>query len=186
MDQVLNPYFSVEISEEQINRIRSIIKKNLDSFNFNFVDLDNPHISVSYFLGSVKMENIESVANELIEAPFKMKVLGIATIESSYYGGTIVSLKLQQTDDFLYCQEYLKECLTDDSVVKIKEFKGGFIAHVSLFVIKNLAEKDKFPLSRVLEMSLSDLGGKYVQGEKLCMYNPEREKIMEKFFKPSE
>ncbi len=183
MEKVPNPYFSVEISEHQINHLRSRIQGILGKeIEVEFQILENPHISISYFLGDVNLQDIEQVAEEIVEAPFKMTVCGIDPVESNYYGGTIISLGLKKSDDFLYCQEYLKESLANEENIKIKEYKGGFIAHVSLFVIKGLSEKDKFYLSRYLEICLADVGGTEVFGEKFCMYNPDRVKLIEKQF----
>jgi hypothetical protein len=126
---------------------------------------------------------IEQVAGEIIEVPFKTKITGVTSLDSSYYGGTIISVGLIHNDDFKYCQEFLKENFESSEQVKIREFRGGFKAHISLFVIKGLTEKEKYFIPRYIELCSNTLAGKDLYGEKFCMYNTEREKIFEKRFK---
>ena len=65
---------------------------------------------------------------------------------------------------------------------EIKEFKDGFSAHLSLCVIKDLPEEAKFVLSRVLEIMSSNLGDTFLFGNKICVYDSNREKVLEKNF----
>lgn len=182
MDKVPNPYFSVEFSEDQINHLRKSLIKALKDLDLELENLPTPHISISYVLGYVDLSQLESVAQEIVEAPFNMNIVGVDTIESQYYGGTIIGLSLEQSEDFLYSQEIIKESLTQENSVSIREFEGGFRAHISLFLIKDLTDEQKFLISRYLELALSQLDSKTVSGEKLCMYNPDREKMFEKKF----
>lgn len=182
MECVKNPYFSVEFGEEQLGNIRTQIKKVLKYIELSMTDLDNPHISISYVLGNVNVKTIEEAAEQIVEAPFKMTIRGIEAVESEYYGGTIISLLLSHTDDFLYSQEFLKESFANEQV-KIKEYSGGFQAHVSLFVLKDLTPKEKKLIPRYIEVCLLNLGGLEIQGEKFCMYDENRQKLLEKNFK---
>lgn len=178
-----NPYFSVELSEVQVNYIREMALKILEKDLQKTVQvLPNPHISVSYLLGNVDLNEIEKVAEEIVEAPFKMNVIGFDSVESSYYGGTIIAIALNHSDDFLYSQDLLKEVLCSEEV-KVKQYKGGFRAHLSLFLLKDLTESEKALLPRYLELVFNQNPHKEITGEKFCMYNPDRVKIIEKNFK---
>lgn len=184
--KIKNPYFSVELSESQIANIRDEIKDILlKDLNLEIYNLDTPHISISYVLGNIEDSLVEQVSNEIVESPFKVKVVGIKLVDSPYYGGDIVSLAVTHSDEFLYCQEFLKENFQDSEEVTFKEFHDGFHAHISLFVIKNLPLKDKDLLSRYIEISAQSLAGKNIFGEKLCIYDPDRVKILERSFKQS-
>ena len=183
MKDVRNPYFSVEIHQEQIQEIKKIMKKVFQEFDLPVEELPNPHITISYLLGAVKTKNLEVVAEEIAEAPFKMKVLGLDLLESSYYGGTLIVLKLEHSDDFLYAQEYLKETLVEDGI-SIKKYKGGFKAHISLFLLKDIPKKrPKNLLVRYLELCLSRIDSREIIGNSFCIYNDEREKLFSKKFK---
>lgn len=183
MERIGNPYFSIELNEEQISNIRKAVSKILvDNLACEITHLPNPHISIHYFIGNILKDEIEAVADEIVEAPFNIKVEGFIAVDSPYYGGTIIALKLIHSDDFLYTQDYLKEVFCNDGEVSFKTFGNGFDAHLSLILIKDLSPEDIELLPRVLELCFSDLGTKTLYGESFCMYNPNREKILEKKF----
>ena len=183
MNKIYNPYFSVEIKPDQVQAIKDIIIKNFKNFNLNFEELENPHITVSYLLGGVERDNLESLAEEISEASFKIRVVGLEVLESSYYGGSLIVLKLEDSEDFLYAREYIEENLSGDNV-SIKKYKGGFKAHISLFLLKdipNMGQKNK--LIRYLEICLADLNPKVISGNSFCIYDSQRTKLIEKKFK---
>lgn len=181
MEKAINPYFSVELSEEQINQIREKTKKILvDQLNLDVEDLSNPHISISYIMGELPVKTLEEIAENIVEAPFFMKINGFKILESEYYQGLIVSVSLDHSDDFLYSQEFLKEVVSSEAVT-IKEYDGGFKAHISLFVIRGLSKENEELLPRYLEIAVSELNF-MVKGEKFSIYNHERQKVLEKKF----
>ena len=180
---IKNPYFSVEISSNQIDAIKKDVEKILkDSIEIPFESLSNPHISISYGIGSIKKENIEDICEEICEAPFCMEITGFELVFSEYYNGTILCLALNHNDDFLYSQEFLKENFNDKNV-SFKEFKGGFKAHISLFIFKEITPEAIEVLPRYLEIALSNVNKTKIIGEKFCVYSENREKLIEKNFK---
>jgi len=181
MEKAINPYFSVELSAEPINKIREKTKKILvDQLNLDIENLSIPHVSISYILGELSIKTLEEIAENIVEAPFFMKIKGFKIFGSEYYKGMIISVSLDHSDDFLYSQEFLKEIISSEDVT-IKEYNGGFKAHISLFVIKGLSKENKELLPRYLEMAVSELN-LMVWGEKFSIYNNERQKVLEKKF----
>lgn len=182
--EIKNPYFSVELSSSLIKNIQTAINKILkNDLDLEFTNLENYHISISYILGMAKRASIEAAMEEIAEAPFKMKIAGFISVYSEYYGGHIIGVHLEHTSDFLYSQEFLKEYLTQDNEeIKIREFEGGFSAHISLVVIKGLKEGESELIARYLELMMTELGGQEIYGEKFCIYNESREKLAEKLF----
>lgn len=181
--EIQNPYFCVEFSEEQIKAIKVPLRKILNKdLEIELVELPIPHISISYILGNIKDKEAIDLASDIVEAPFSMDIIGIEAVDSEYYEGTIISLALTHNDDFMYSKELIEKTFKLNPNLKIKEFDGGFKAHISLFVIKGLDEEQKILISRYLELFLSDYGIKRIDGENICVYNSAREKLIQKKF----
>jgi len=180
--EIENPYFSVEISSNQVESIKNGLRKVLkESLTIPFEDLPNPHISISYGIGKGKKEDLETICEEICEAPFCMDITGFELIYSEFYNGTILCLALNHNDDFLYSQEFLKENFQDKNI-EFKEFKGGFKAHISLFLFKEISPEEIEILPRYLEICFNNLSNKII-GERFCVYSGSREKLIEKTFK---
>lgn len=180
--EINNPYISVEISESQFASIKRSLKKELQLLIPNILDLTDPHITIAYILGKKNISDLEALAEEIAEGPFIMNVNGIKAFESTYYEGTVISLSLDHTDDFIYVQEFVKESvITDESVLIKEDYPGGFKAHLSLFVLKGLDEKTIELLPLYLETVLSKLNIK-IKGEKFSIFNDQRQKLIEKNF----
>lgn len=181
--EIKDPYLCVEISESQFVRIKNQLRKELNFMGFeNLKELPNPHISISYLLGKMNKADLDLLANEIAEGPFEMKVNGIKLIDSSFYQGTVISLSLEHSDDFVYLQEFVKESiLGEDEIVVKDDFPGGFKAHISLFLINELNDEEKELISEYLEIALTNIGVK-VKGEKFSISDCNREKIIEKSF----
>lgn len=181
--EIKDPYISVELSDRQFASIKRQIKKELESLGFKDIkNLDTPHISLSYVVGDKSKEELEFLAEEIVYSPFKMKMNGIKVLDAPYYKASVVSISLHHTDDFIYVQEYLKENFSYDNKSFIQEkFKDGFQAHISCFIVPTLSEEEMEALSRYLEICLSKVNLD-VFGEKITVYNGNREKIIEKHF----
>lgn len=180
--EINNPYISVEINESQFKSIKEQIRSELKKLGFEDIqDLPTPHISIAYLIGKKDINDLEGLAQEMIEAPFSMKTNGISLVDSSYYQGQIISLSLIHTDDFLYSQEHVKESLCNEEVVLKEDFPGGFKAHISLFLLKDIDDEMKELLPQYLEVALAGVATT-ITGLKFSVYNSDREKVLERKF----
>ena len=180
--EVQNPYVCVEISESQFQTIKDSLKKELVKLGFEDIqELPNPHISIAYILGKKNVDQLEQLADEISEGSFKMAVNGIKAVDAPYYKGTIISLSLIHTDDFLYSQEFVKDFITDDDVLIKEYFPGGFQAHLSLFLLKGLPQDLIDVLPEYLEIAVGNVKAD-IQGESFSIHNGDREKIIGRKF----
>lgn len=181
---IYSPYFSVEISNEQLNPLKNKIRSILDNFNIKVTDIPNPHITISYSLGNASLHTLELLAEELAESSFIIKSVGLFIIPSNHYNGNILVLVLENSEDFLYSQGFLKENLeyeNDSFTIKNAKAKNGFEAHISLFEIPKMMGKDNFILPKYLEIELGGLNIE-LRGYSFCIYNINRQKLIEKKF----
>ena len=179
---ISNPYLSIEISESQFKSIKDSLRRELKRLFNEIQELSNPHISIAYVLGKRHIKDLENLAQEISEGPFEMNINGIKLVDSRFYDGTIVSLSLEHTDDFIYLQEFSKEWIvTDESVIIKEDFPGGFQAHLSLFILKDLDLETKEILPLYLETALAKIKTR-IFGERFTIYDDQREKLIQKDF----
>ena len=183
-ETVRNPYICVFINEDQIQGIKDQILKSLKELfeeKISIQELPTPHITISYTMGKATKESLENFAKEITEAPFKIRIIGIRTILSIYYNGTILALILENSDDYLYSRSFLQETSQEegnDFIVKKQKDKNGFEAHISMFVIPNMMGKTEYILPKYLENLLGGVG-KDIFASTLDICDDNREKILE-------
>lgn len=182
--KVHNPYFSISISPEEISDIKNKLEKELNqlfsSENISVTQLPDPHITISYTLGSTTVNNLQHFIDEVTESSFYIKITGIRLIRSKYYQGTIIALILENSDDYLYSRSLLKEILEDENksfTVKEQKSQGGFEAHISLFLIPNIDAKLEHVLPLYLENSLTGVG-KLIKAKSIDIFDASRTPIM--------
>lgn len=182
-EKVYNPYFSISIASEEINDVKEKLAKELDQIlgsKVEIIQLPDPHITISYTMGSTNKEKLQNFMDELIEAPFLINITGVRLIRSKYYNGTIVALILENSDDYLYSRSLLKEILEDENksfVVKDQKSQGGFEAHISLFLLPAIEGKLEHILPLYLENALNGVG-KTIKANKIEIFDSSRTAFM--------
>lgn len=182
--EISNPYISVELETSGLEDLIKSIQKDLDLLDIKYTEklTRKPHISIAYVLGVHKEDEIKQVCTEITEDKFHTKITGFDVIDTEYYKKEgiqhLLTLALEHSHDFNYATELVSESF------KVKEFDGGFKAHISLIGIKTtLSEEAKELLSRTLEVFQNELVPKVkINGDRISVFNDKREeKINIKF-----
>ncbi len=131
MEQVTQPYISVDINPQTVEGLCESIAAALASHGINVERSQNDlHVSLAYVLGNCEKAVLAQVAKRIAEHKLEAQVAGVEVLEGQTTGYDYVALSFEVGNEFAAVSKEISEELSTRS------FQGGFRSHLTLFRIK--------------------------------------------------
>jgi 2'-5' RNA ligase len=149
-----NCYVSLDIEDApQLQKISESISNLLTRLEVPHEKSPRPHVSIAYTEGLTSRANLDEILSSIAEKPFYFKPNGICIMEGLTTDKNYICLKLENSEEFVTASKYI------NANFKVKVFKDGFAAHLSLFRIPKMemSEDHYHLIAKYLESALSAL-----------------------------
>jgi 2'-5' RNA ligase len=149
-----NCYVCIDVEEDlQLLKIADALDRLLYRLEVPHEKTPKPHVSIAYTEGLTNRSNLDEVLMSLTENPFHFKPNGICIMRGQTTNNDYICLKLENNDDYIEASKKIT------NKFKVKMFKDGFTAHLSLFKIPKVEMSDNHfqIIAKYFESFLSDI-----------------------------
>jgi hypothetical protein len=175
-ETIENAYISVELNAGAVGGFRDGLLRDLSAQGLACEQASaHTHVSIAYTEGEIEVESVRVVAAQIARQAFQVEVTGFEILEGQTTEYDYLVMTLKSSGDFQNAVDLV------NGELSCRHFDGGFKSHVSLLKFrKELPSEMKEQVSRYAH-SLNELPEASVgaclclQGECVCVFNPNRE-----------